>query len=171
MTVIPPAPPPISRALVASIDNSPVALGPRSSRSRHTPAAEAGFHPNEEETDNDVILVSPEVIAGGDITSHILAAISGGALTFGLQALKLKIWLDQKKSRKVSIKYKDISFSVSGSVPEKELERYFAQFQKLQLQRQKLDTKAVEIGVTDPDDHATERKPKPRRKSAVSRVG
>ena len=51
-TTVTPCPAIGAESLGRILDNSPVALGPRSSRSRHTPAAEAGFSPVEEETDH-----------------------------------------------------------------------------------------------------------------------
>ncbi len=58
--------------------------------SENISVAEAGI------SDENIISAFPAVLAGGDIASHILAAITSGAETFGLQFLKT--WLDQRKS-------------------------------------------------------------------------
>ncbi len=58
----------------------------------------------------------------------------------------MQLWIDERKSRKVKIKYKDIEIEVSGVVSEKELSRQLNLFKKIE---EEIEKEKVEIVLVD----------------------
>ncbi|WP_417914512.1 hypothetical protein [Candidatus Electronema sp. JM] len=88
----------------------------------------------------DVSILSPENVS-------IAVSLIGAAVGAGTVAVKaMQLWIDERKSRKVKIKYKDIEIEVSGVVSEKELSRQLNLFKKIE---EEIEKEKVEIVLVD----------------------
>lgn len=83
--------------------------------------------------------------SGGDIYSLIAGLLAGGVGAYATQFLKL--WLDERKSRKVFIKHKGLEVTFSGGVSQKTIERNIQQFIDL---KDALEGSKFQIEITDP---------------------
>jgi hypothetical protein len=89
---------------------------------------------------NVTLLFSPENVAM--IVSLVSAAIGAG--TVAVKAIQL--WVDERKSRKIKIKCKDIELEISGAVSEKEILKKLEMFNKIE---EKVKKEEVEIILID----------------------
>jgi len=74
------------------------------------------------------------------------------------------MWLDERKSRRVSIKYQGLEISFSGGASSDTIERNMKQFIDLKDQ---LERKQIQIEVTDPESGDANRGTRPTRSRAA----
>jgi hypothetical protein len=119
--------------------------------------------------DGDLLRFYPATSAGGDIFGNIHDLVTGlvtgggiGAFAFQL----IRMWLDERKSRRVSIKYEGLEVSFSGGISTETIETNMKQFIDL---KDDLERKKIQIGVTDSigdlAEEDTHRSTRPTRKS------
>ncbi len=87
-------------------------------------------------TEGDVILVAPFALAGGgspftsaDVVAAVSAALTGGAVTYGLTVLKE--WLGGKASRTIRLRSGDREVELRGSFKDSEIDSAFRLLQCL----------------------------------------
>ena len=92
----------------------------------------------------DSLLANPDNVS--IIISYIGAAIGIGT-TVGNFALKaIKIWMDERKSRKIKIKYQDIEVELSGAISQDAIHKILYVFNKIKGKIRKED---VDITLSD----------------------